>query len=605
MTGHVRRPTLTGVTCTNRTTTSRQLSNPTFGAFPSPSTSANLDSSTVINATALSRSMSHSALNINIGTVSMSTNPSKSFAHLTQHYDDDSYVPPSPDDKLLKAAESSSLPLVTDSLARDPFVSISRAIHSARLRAGAGLRTMAAHNNNLKMQSKASRFRDIVYGALKAWRPIMIVFFLTTTLCYVYFSVPSLSSQTYAPSTPKWTSLLNPFAKSVSRTPPDYRSSLDIMLHHRPAAYRSPTFQSGPWLIALVADEDRESCQKRDDTTDKLRVIACMGATVWVSYFKRGILTLPLSHKSSSRSLSPNITWLDEMVLEDARKAYDSLSITGNRGMELSELEWFNGKLLAPDDHAGILTEISSPYGGLDFAGHTLLPGIPTNIPPGVRRKALLLDGDGSDQSQLFKGEWMVIKDGELLIGGHGRPYTAARDGSKILSVGPKWVKTVKDGMNVSHTNWTKQYDEVAKAGGVEWPGYLMHEAVLWSNDRREWVFLPRRRSTEAFEADKNQHMGWNVAIVSSEDLKSFRQIVIDGLTDRSGTRGFSSAKFVPGSKDRLVAALRTVELDWKVGDVWSRKTESYISVFDLDSGEMVLEETKMSDKKFEGLVFL
>lgn len=602
MTGHVRRPTLTGVT---RTTTSRHPTNHTSTTFSSSSTPQNFDRSAVVNATALSRSMSHSALNINSNAVAMSTNPSKSLAQLAHDYVCDSDVPPSPDNKLLKAAESSSLPLVKDSLARDPFVSISRAIHSARLRAGAGLRTMAAHNNNHMMQSRASRYREIVHALLRAWRPISITLFVTTVLFYIFFSIPSTSSRGHESSTPTWTSFLNPFTQSVTQTSPDYRSSLEVMLHHRPATYKSPTFQSGPWLIALVADEDRGSCQRRDDTTNKLHTTACMGATVWVSYFKRGILTLPFSGKSSNHRLTPNITWLDEIVLEDSRKAYDSLSITGNRGMELSELEWFNGKLLAPDDHAGMLTEISSPYGGLDDAGHALLPGIPTNIPPGVRRKALLLDGDGNVKSQVFKGEWMVIKDGDLLIGGHGRPYTVAGDGSKVLSVGPKWVKIVHDGLNVLHTNWTRQYDEVAKAAGVQWPGYLMHEAVLWSNDRREWVFLPRRRSTEAFDADKNQHMGWNVVIVGNEELNSFRQIMIDGLTDRSGTRGFSSAKFVPGSKDRLVTALRTVELEWKVDDAWLRKTESYISVFDLDGGEIVLEETKISDKKYEGLVFL
>lgn len=601
MTGNIRRPPLTAV---SRKVTSR-LPSASQGLPPFAASSKFSERPIDHTATTISRSLSHSTINMNSSIATGTPPPSKSSAQLSRLPSFDAEVPPSPDDKFIKAAESSSLPTVRDSLARDPFVSISRAIHSARLRAGAGLRTMAVHRNN-SMNSKAAKYRACLLTIRKFWRPLTVLIFLTTTLIYMFSSRTSTPSRSDKPSaSSSWSYLLQPFSKSRRPSAVNSESSLEVMLKHRPAAYRSPTFGTGPWLVAVVADQDRESCQRRDESTGQLRTTPCMGANVWVSYFKRGVLSLPLMRKSTSTSEMANITWLDETILEDGRNVYDGFPVSGSRGMELSELEWFNGRLLAPDDHTGLLMEISSPYGRLDEMGRKLLPGMPSSMPPGVRRKVLLLDGDGGEKSETFKGEWMTIKDGNLLIGGHGRPYTAAGNGSKIMSIGPKWVKAIQQGLNVSHLNWSEKYDAVARAADAEWPGYLMHEAVLWSNDRKEWVFLPRRRSTEAFDAEKNQRMGWNVVILANEEMTSFRTVKIDGLKDGSGSRGFSSAKFVPGSKDGLVAALRTVELEWKVGDAWSRKMETHFSVFDLNSGRIVMEETKIGDKKYEGMVFL
>ena len=42
-----------------------------------------------------------------------------------------------------------------------------------------------------------------------------------------------------------------------------------------------------------------------------------------------------------------------------------------------------------------------------------------------------------------FKSEWMMVKDDKLYVGGHGRPYSDALDGTKAKSHNPKRVKVV------------------------------------------------------------------------------------------------------------------------------------------------------------------
>ena len=60
--------------------------------------------------------------------------------------------------------------------------------------------------------------------------------------------------------------------------------------------------------------------------------------------------------------------------------------------------------------------------------------------------------------------------------------------------------------------------------------------------------------------------------------------------------RGFSSCKFIPGTEDRLMVGLRTEE----VGPV----VATYITVFDIQ-GRILLSDTKIGNRKYEGLEFL
>lgn len=61
-------------------------------------------------------------------------------------------------------------------------------------------------------------------------------------------------------------------------------------------------------------------------------------------------------------------------------------------------------------------------------------------------------------------------------------------------------------------------------------------------------------------------------------------------------THGFSSYKWIPGTEDQLIVALKTVEC----GNV----AETYIMVFDMQ-GHILMEETKIADQKYEGIEFV
>lgn len=342
---------------------------------------------------------------------------------------------------------------------------------------------------------------------------------------------------------------------------------------------------------------DRESCHLQQTPQSPIRPVPCAKANAWLSYLKRGVLNL-----NQSKPLS----WLDEIQLVGHGRfewLRNTVSPPGGRGMELSELEWFHGHLLAPDDHTGSLLEVMAPRGGVDAPG--ILYGKPSAVLPATFRRATLLDGNGKNRNAFFKAEWMVVKDDLLVIGGHGRSFTDPLDGTKIRHWNAKWVKVVAKDFSIKHLDWSARYDMVANAVGVSFPGYLMHEAVLWSTERKEWIFLPRRVSKEAFDPRKNEQRGSNMIIIASEDFKNISALQINGLKDSTGLKGFSSAKFVPGTNDCVIAAIRTIETEGNVSSGKGRETASFISVFELKTGKILLAEEKISSKKFEGLVFL
>lgn len=61
-------------------------------------------------------------------------------------------------------------------------------------------------------------------------------------------------------------------------------------------------------------------------------------------------------------------------------------------------------------------------------------------------------------------------------------------------------------------------------------------------------------------------------------------------------TRSFSSFKWIPGTDDQLMVALKTVELE--------DDQETFITAFDM-KGNMLMKEKKIADQKFEGIEFL
>ncbi|GJD09783.1 Apyrase [Galdieria sulphuraria] len=269
-----------------------------------------------------------------------------------------------------------------------------------------------------------------------------------------------------------------------------------------------------------------------------------------VPYFKRGKLT-------RMEESSYVVDWLDRA---EGVEILTKISEDG-RGMELSDLCRFQNRTLAPDDRTGIIYEIVNPLGGIN--------GI-TGAPYAATRY-VLPDGNGNEVKG-FKGEWMTVKDGFLYVGSHGRERTDAKNGTHIESYNPMWIKRIDSRGNIEHIDWSENYNAVRKAVGASFPGYLENEAVLWSSRRRSWIFLPRRWSLEPYDDEKNE----------------FRE-----------EKGFSSARFVPGSKETLICALRTIEHEEK------KAYATYMTIFSIESGNVVLPDTLIGNQKYEGIEFL
>ena len=61
------------------------------------------------------------------------------------------------------------------------------------------------------------------------------------------------------------------------------------------------------------------------------------------------------------------------------------------------------------------------------------------------------------------------------------------------------YVKRISTKGEVEHLDWHNNYITLRSNAGIEYPGYMIHEAAMWSQAHREWIFLPRRASKEKY----------------------------------------------------------------------------------------------------------
>ena len=239
----------------------------------------------------------------------------------------------------------------------------------------------------------------------------------------------------------------------------------------------------------------------------------------WRSFYKEGVLR---KHYSGEYS----VEWdseKDVLMTQIAEKG---------RGLELSELAVFNEKLYTIDDRTGIVYQIRNK-----------------KVTPWV----ILPDGDGS-VSKGFKGEWMTVKDNTLYVGGLGKEWTTPT--GELVNFNPQYVKSIGPSGDVVHHNWRHAYDGVKMALGIKSPGYVIHEAVMWSSVKQRWFFLPRRASHEKYDDQADERRATNVLLSCNEHFDDFTVTRIGKLIP---THGFSSFKFVPGTNDDAIVALRSV----------------------------------------------
>ena len=304
--------------------------------------------------------------------------------------------------------------------------------------------------------------------------------------------------------------------------------------------------ETDSFKLMIVADLDKDS-RVKDDKKGR-----------WRSILKKGEL-----RKQEDGSFT--IHWLEDQEI------FTQLSEAG-RGMELSALLEYHNRLYAFDDRTGLVFEL--------VKGNMAIP------------RFILMEGDG-DTAKGQKTEWATVKDDAIIAGSFGKEYTNA-DGS-IANTNNMWVSIIHSSGKITHEDWTDRFNKLRKAVGCSYPGYLIHEAIMWSEVRRQWVILPRRVSKEPYDEKKDERRGSNVVMLVSENFDS---IEVRHITQATPTRGFSEFKFLPESNDEIIVALKSEENEEE------QTQNSYITVFDLE-GRILLSESEIpGNHKFEGLEF-
>uniref|UniRef100_A0A8D8TWE0 Apyrase n=1 Tax=Cacopsylla melanoneura TaxID=428564 RepID=A0A8D8TWE0_9HEMI len=289
------------------------------------------------------------------------------------------------------------------------------------------------------------------------------------------------------------------------------------------------------FIIGIISDNDEKSKSVKKPKT-------------WESKFVRG----KLIWDDTIRHLAVEFDIKNTKVL---RSGFNS----EGRGMELSELIYYDSVLTAFDDKTGIVYKIENG-----------------EVFPWV----ILASGNGKINKG-FKSEWATVKEDKLIVGSHGT--TKDTD----------WIKIISPSGVVEHVNWTEHYAKLMNISDCG--GYLTHEAVCWSEIHGKWFFLPRKCSKEPYSLEDSYNMkSSNILISTDENFQNFRQAQVGMLVP---AQGFSSFKFLPDSNDTIIVALKTIEVN--------SAYKTHITAFTIE-GEILLEDTLISDgDKFEGLEFI
>lgn len=258
------------------------------------------------------------------------------------------------------------------------------------------------------------------------------------------------------------------------------------------------------------------------------------------------------------------------------------------RGCELSELVRYNDQLYTFDDRTGIMFEIHNPENSGGLPAPYLVP------------RHIFMEGKGDINDKGLKIEWATVKDNLLHVGSFGKEFTNNK--GEVVHTNNLWVVTYNREGVATHHDWKGNYDRMRSALGYDYPGYLLHETVVWSPHARKWFILPRRVSNEAYNEDADERRGSNIIIMASHDFSDITWITVGTKTPE---RGYSSAKFLPGSRDSVLITLKSEE-NSKEG---TQKT--YVSIVGevpMGSGvwKVLMEETELPiGAKFEGLEIL
>lgn len=310
-------------------------------------------------------------------------------------------------------------------------------------------------------------------------------------------------------------------------------------------------------------------------------------------------------------------------VREDLAQNVTTTYNENGRGMELSDLVNYRDKLLAFDDRTGLVFWYNK-------AANKMIP------------YTVLVEGSALDGDKGQKTEWAFVapgflrggrrKDHDVLyVGSIGKEWNDPNTGA-IVNLNNQWVKILDirpapadeygaggaaaaatgagagagvrdyaEVVTVEHVNVRDNLYEVMRArSGAAHPGYIVHEAACYNRKYRNWWFLPRRHSREPYSEQADEHAGTDIAfVVNTTDpfhasaAENAAQMQVRHLGVHNSTHGWSSCKFLPYNEDHLLAT-RSVEVDGVVA--------AYATVIDIATGRILLPETFLGWKKYEGV---
>lgn len=255
------------------------------------------------------------------------------------------------------------------------------------------------------------------------------------------------------------------------------------------------------------------------------------------------------------------------------------------RGAEFSELTIYKDRLLTFDDRTGDVFEVLT-----DKADEHKSIVVP---------RFIITEGDG-ETGKGMKWEWATVKGDELYMGSMGKEFTNSK--GEVVNENNLWIGRLNTRGELVRENWKDNYNFVRSELGASSPGYIIHEAILWSEHMKKWVFLPRRISDTKYDEDEDERKGGTKVVLVNESFTSATVVDID--VEHDPLRGFSSFAFVPGTQDHHAIAIRSVEENC-TGELDVCNQRSYFVVFDVTTGEVLSTEEKYSqDLKFEGIEF-
>jgi len=274
-----------------------------------------------------------------------------------------------------------------------------------------------------------------------------------------------------------------------------------LPLYSHQQAYEGYHSTAVSYRVMVVADMDTDS---------KLN-----GEAKWKSVIKEGTITRDASG-------TYDVSWDTEYEVESK---YNE----GLRGMELSEVVFFNNMLLTCDDRTGIVFQ-------LDRATKKVYP--------------LNVFSGNAGKEKGFKCEWMTVKDDELYIGSIGKEWTSLK--GEFINDDPLWVHVIGANGSYRTESWAAHFNKINEIAGIKSSkeGYMVHEAINWDPHGRQWVFLPRRVSVgDPYDAEKEGEKGSNLGFLVSAD---FSHVTSFKVGEDIPTHGFSSFKFIPWRKGEV-----------------------------------------------------